>query len=101
MQYARRRLGPRAGEVRWLAADVLAWQPERRYRAWRDRAVFRFLTALEQRRDYMYALDAATGPGAVAVFGCFARTGRSSARACPSPATAPPSSQASWAASGG
>jgi trans-aconitate methyltransferase len=75
MQYARRRLGSRAGRVRWLAADVLAWQPEHRYRAWHDRAVFHFLTAPEQRRDYKHALDAATGPGAVAVFGCFAPDG--------------------------
>ena len=75
MQYARQRLGPRAGQVRWLAADVLTWQPGRRYRAWHDRAVFHFLTAPQQRRDYLRALGAATGPGAVAVFGCFAPDG--------------------------
>jgi hypothetical protein len=75
MQYARRRLGPRAGQVRWLAADVLAWSPGRRYQAWHDRAVFHFLTAADQRRDYMRVLGAATGPGAVAVFGCFAPDG--------------------------
>jgi hypothetical protein len=73
--YARRRLGPRAGQVRWLTADVLTWQPGRRYRAWHDRAVFHFLTAPQQRRDYLRALDAATGPGAVAVFGRFAPDG--------------------------
>lgn len=75
MQYARLRLGPRAGQVRWMAADVLAWQPGRRYRAWHDRAVFHFLTAPQQRRDYLRALGAATGPRAVAVFGCFAPDG--------------------------
>ena len=32
MQYAERRLGPRAEQARWLTADVLTWQPERRYR---------------------------------------------------------------------
>src|SRR5271157_5093182 len=26
MQYARRRLGPRAEQVRWVTADVLTWQ---------------------------------------------------------------------------
>jgi hypothetical protein len=75
MRYARRRLGPRAGQVRWLTADVLTWQPGRRYRAWHDRAVFHFLTTARQRRDYLRALGAATGPGAVAVFGCFAPDG--------------------------
>lgn len=33
MQYAQRRLGPRAEQVRWLTADVLTWQPERWYQA--------------------------------------------------------------------
>lgn len=75
MQYAQRRLGPRAGQVRWLAADVLAWSPERRYQIWHDRAVFHFLIAAKQRQDYMRALSAATGPGSVAVFGCFAADG--------------------------
>ena len=75
MQHARDRLGPRAGQVRWLTADVLSWHPPRRYRAWHDRAVFHFLTAPEHRQQYRRALDAATAPGAVAVFGCFAPDG--------------------------
>lgn len=75
MQYAQRRLGPRAEQVRWLTADVLTWQPERRYQAWHDRAVFHFLTTSRQRRDYTHPLNAATDPGAVAVIGCFAPDG--------------------------
>jgi trans-aconitate methyltransferase len=75
MQYARDRLGPRAGQVRWLVADVLSWHPPRCYQAWHDRAVFHFLTTGEHRQHYRRALDAATVPGAVAVFGCFAPDG--------------------------
>ena len=75
MQYARRHLGPRAEQVRWVTADVLTWQPGRRYRAWHDRAVFHFLTTARQRRNYMHTLSAATDPSAVAVFGCFAPDG--------------------------
>ncbi len=75
MQYARRHLGPRAEQVRWVTADVLSWQPGRRYRAWHDRAVFHFLTTARQRRNYMHTLSAATDPSAVAVFGCFAPDG--------------------------
>jgi trans-aconitate methyltransferase len=44
MQHARDRLGPRADQVHWLAADVLSWHPPHRYQAWHDRAVFHFLT---------------------------------------------------------
>ncbi len=75
MQYARRHLGPRAEQVRWVTADVLTWQPGRRYRAWHDRAVFHFLTTARQRRNYMHTLSAATDPSAIAVFGCFAPDG--------------------------
>ncbi len=34
MQHARHRLGPQAGHVHWLTADVLTWQPRRRYQVW-------------------------------------------------------------------
>jgi hypothetical protein len=75
MGHARDRLGARAGQVHWLTADVLSWHPWRQYRAWHDRAVFHFLTAAEDRQQYLRVLDAATAPGAVAVFGCFAPDG--------------------------
>jgi hypothetical protein len=75
MQHARDRLGPRAGQVHWLTADVLSWRPQRHYQAWHDRAVYHFLTIDEHRQQYLHALDTATVPGAVAVFGCFAPDG--------------------------
>jgi trans-aconitate methyltransferase len=75
MRHARDRLGARDRQVHWLTADVLSWRPRRQYRAWHDRAVFHFLTAAEDRKQYLRVLDAATAPGAVAVFGCFAPDG--------------------------
>jgi trans-aconitate methyltransferase len=75
MAYARRRLGARTDQVRWLVADVRTWEPGRRYRVWHDRAVFHFLTSAEDREQYLGVLEAATEPGAVAVFGCFAPDG--------------------------
>jgi trans-aconitate methyltransferase len=75
MRHARDRLGPRADQVHWLTADVLSWHPPRRYQAWHDRAVYHFLTTEEHRQRYLHALDAATAPDAVAVFGCFAPDG--------------------------
>jgi hypothetical protein len=75
MQYARGRLGERASQVRWLAADILTWRPERRYQAWHDRAVFHFLTSTQARQQYLATLQAATTASAVAVFGCFAPDG--------------------------
>ena len=75
IQHAQDRLGPRAEQVHWLTADVLSWHPQRRYQAWHDRAVYHFLTLEEHRQQYLHTLDAATGPGAAAVFGCFAPDG--------------------------
>jgi trans-aconitate methyltransferase len=75
MRHARDRLGPRAGQVQRVTADVLGWHPPRRYQVWHDRAVFHFLIAGEHRQQYLRVLDAATAPGAVAVFGCFAPEG--------------------------
>jgi SAM-dependent methyltransferase len=75
MQCARRRLGPQAQQVKWLIADILTWQPLRRYQAWHDRAVFHFLTTDAARRRYLQALHDATAAGAITVFGSFAPDG--------------------------
>jgi hypothetical protein len=75
IQHARRRLGTLAERVEWLVADVRTWQPPRRFGVWHDRAVFHFLTAAQDRRQYLHVLGAATEPDAVAVFGCFAPHG--------------------------
>lgn len=75
MRYAQQRLGPRAELVQWVVTDLLMWEPPRRYRAWHDRAVFHFLTSQATQDQYLDALDAATEPGSVAVFGLFAPDG--------------------------
>jgi trans-aconitate methyltransferase len=75
MRHAQARLGPRADQVHWLTADVLSWHPRRCYQAWHDRAVYHFLVTDEHRQQYRRTLDAATGPGAIAVIGCFGPDG--------------------------
>lgn len=75
LQHARRRLAAAARPVAWVTADVLTWQPGRRYQVWHDRAVFHFLTTSRARQGYLRALDQATSAGSVAVFGCFAPDG--------------------------
>ena len=75
MRYAQDRLGEQAQQVQWLATDVLAWEPLRRFRVWHDRAVFHFLTSPPGQHRYVRVLDAATETDAVAVFGCFAPDG--------------------------
>jgi Methyltransferase domain len=74
-RYAQDQLGEQAQQVQWLVADVLAWEPTRRFRVWHDRAVFHFLTSSSDQHRYVRILDAATDTDAVAVFGCFAPDG--------------------------
>lgn len=72
---ARRRLGVKAGRVRWIAADVTRWRAERVYSVWHDRAVFHFLTKEAERAGYVAAMQAALGPGGHAIIATFAEDG--------------------------
>lgn len=72
---SRQRLGPRADDVKWLAADITTWQPERDYAVWHDRAVFHFLTGAEDRAGYARALAQALRPGGIAIIATFADDG--------------------------
>lgn len=54
LQVTRERLGPAAGQIRWLAADIT--QPgvlPDSYDVWHDRAVFHFLTERKDRLAYV------------------------------------------------
>jgi SAM-dependent methyltransferase len=75
MARARQRLGKAADKVRWIAADITQWRPDRTWDIWHDRAVFHFLTAREQQDAYVAALAAATRPGATAIVATFALDG--------------------------
>ena len=73
--HARKRLGPRATAVDWIIADVTAWQPEREYALWHDRAVFHFLVDPAERRAYMATLDGAVAGGGSVILAAFAPDG--------------------------
>jgi len=75
LEKSRTRLGKDADRVRWIAADVTRWTPERRYRLWHDRAVFHFLTTPAERLAYRRALEAALEPGGTAIIASFALDG--------------------------
>ena len=69
---ARERLGAAADSISWLEADVTAFEPQRRYYLWHDRAVFHFLTNPESVRKYLDVLRTALVPGGhfvIATFG--------------------------------
>jgi ribosomal protein L11 methylase PrmA len=75
LRIAQRRLEATENAVEWIVADLLTWTPQRVYAVWHDRAVFHFITADQDRQRYLTNLSAATKPGSVATFGCFAPDG--------------------------
>ncbi|WP_346949818.1 class I SAM-dependent methyltransferase [Dyella sp.] len=72
---SRERLGERASQVDWIAGDVLAFAPLKRYALWHDRAVFHFLVKADDRRRYLEALHRASQVGTQVVMATFAEDG--------------------------
>lgn len=64
-----------AGAVTWIEHDLLAWQPERTWSAWHDRAVLHFLVDDDDRAAYASRLRQALEPGGAFVIGVFAEDG--------------------------
>ena len=69
------RLGPKAANIAWIAADVTGWQPGKRYDLWHDRAAFHFLTVPADRAAYAACVRSAVGPGGHIIIATFAPDG--------------------------
>jgi hypothetical protein len=61
--------------VRCVRADLLEWEPDRRYDLWHDRAVFHFLMAERDRARYLATLRRALVPRAGVIIATFADDG--------------------------
>lgn len=67
------RLGKKAETVIWMAGDITTMDlPKRYYELWHDRAVFHFLTELDQQMKYRKNLLQALKPGGHLILGTFA-----------------------------
>lgn len=75
LRLAQQRLGSDATRVRWVNADIRKWLPGRVFDLWHDRAVLHFLREPADQESYRNVLTAASHPGTVAIFGCFAPDG--------------------------
>ena len=72
----RSRLGSAADQVRWIAADITQVELEpRAYDLWHDRAVFHFLTVLEQRTAYVGQVARSVKPGGHVIVSAFGPEG--------------------------
>ena len=73
---ARKRLGARAANVRWIEADITqAELPADHFNVWHDRAVFHFLTSPEERAAYVQAVFRTVKPGGHVIVATFAENG--------------------------
>lgn len=76
LEAARKRLGSRASEVRWIEADIIkADLPASQYDVWHDRAVFHFLTNPEDRAAYVKTVFRSVKPGGHVIVATFAEDG--------------------------
>jgi SAM-dependent methyltransferase len=64
-----------AAKVKWVAADVTAWEPPQAYDVWHDRAAFHFLTDPKDRTAYAKQVLRAVRLGGHVIIGTFALDG--------------------------
>ena len=72
---SRERMGSAADRVTWIAADVTAFNPPRRYAVWHDRAVLHFLLDLEEQERYLDVLRRSLAPRGHLVLATFGPQG--------------------------
>jgi len=73
---ARNRLGGRASNVAWIAADILTVVlPEHHFDIWHDRAVFHFLTSPADRARYVEQMRTSLKGGANVIIATFGPDG--------------------------
>ncbi|MDO8909437.1 MAG: class I SAM-dependent methyltransferase [Pseudohongiella sp.] len=76
LEKARSRLGVKASTVKWLDANILDVElPAHYYDVWHDRAVFHFLTSVEERQRYVEQVVHAVKPGGLVIVATFAEDG--------------------------
>jgi 2-polyprenyl-3-methyl-5-hydroxy-6-metoxy-1,4-benzoquinol methylase len=78
IEVCKERMGATAHRIRWLVADVtLAKLDTASYDVWHDRAVFHFLTSIQQRIAYVRQVAHAVSPGGHVIVSTFGPHGPS------------------------
>jgi len=73
---AQKRLAEKSSAVHWIAANIIeAALPMHGYDVWHDRAVFHFLTSVQDRHAYVEAVLRAVKPGGHVIVATFAEDG--------------------------
>jgi 2-polyprenyl-3-methyl-5-hydroxy-6-metoxy-1,4-benzoquinol methylase len=76
LDVTKKRLGPLAEQTKWIVADITQVELEPlAYDVWHDRAVFHFLTSMEQRASYVRNVMKAVKPGGHVIVSTFGPEG--------------------------
>ncbi|MBI3005922.1 MAG: class I SAM-dependent methyltransferase [Ignavibacteriales bacterium] len=76
LQKAKKRLGDKADNVKWLQADITqANLPDNSFQLWHDRAAFHFLTDQMSREAYVHRCKNALALGGTLILATFAQDG--------------------------
>ena len=72
---AKKRLGDKATNVKWIVADAATFEPTEKYDFWHDRAAFHFLTNEKEISNYLQTAQENINPTGVLVIGTFSEHG--------------------------
>lgn len=75
IEKAKKRLGERAKNVKWIISDINNFKPTERYDFWHDRAAFHFLTDENEISNYIETAAINLSSNGVLVIGTFSEQG--------------------------
>ena len=75
IERAKKRLGDKAQNVKWIVSDITEFEPKESYNIWHDRAVFHFLTDAKDIEKYQQIVAAALSPKGKKLIGTFSESG--------------------------
>jgi 2-polyprenyl-3-methyl-5-hydroxy-6-metoxy-1,4-benzoquinol methylase len=72
---AKKRLGEKANNVKWIISDAATFKPTEKYDFWHDRAAFHFLTEENEISNYLNTAQENLNPGGILIIGTFSEQG--------------------------
>lgn len=75
LERAKKRLGARASQVKWIVADIASYTPSEKYDLWHDRAAFHFLTREEEINHYLDMVQHYIKASGILILGTFSEQG--------------------------
>jgi ubiquinone/menaquinone biosynthesis C-methylase UbiE len=75
LEKAKARLGEAASSIKFIASDIIKFDPPETYRLWHDRATFHFLTSIDDVETYLSIASRGITPGGFLIVSTFSKTG--------------------------